>query len=283
MAVIHNCSWLKFFGYGYKYSASGIIGRVVFVLNVFMIVPAERFYCFAKIVLYICAGMELTEFEVNGRRCVYRADEQPEVLLVEAIDARELEGLDAELSAIKDGCKHRLAYVALIVEDWNKELAPWTAAPVFGKVPFGNGAQYTLEIIEDGVIPEMISRFSSLKGADVIIGGYSLAGLFALWCCYESDLFKGVAAASPSVWYPEWMDFIGGRQPNVQRVYLSLGDVESKTKNATMATVEDNIRAMYDTLKGLPGVESTLVFNPGGHFKDPVLRTAQAFIWVLRP
>jgi len=224
-----------------------------------------------------------TEFETKGRRCVYRADEEPEVLLVEAIDARELEELDAELSAIQKGCKHRFAYVALIVEDWNKELAPWTAAPVFGKVPFGDGARNTLEIIENGVIPEMYRRFDTLKGAEVIIGGYSLAGLFALWCCYESDSFQGVAAASPSVWYPEWMRYIGSHNPNAKRIYLSLGDAEAKTKNAFMATVEENIRAMYDTLEGLPGVESTLVFNPGGHFKDPALRTAQAFIWALRP
>ena len=227
--------------------------------------------------------MKLDEFEIKGRRCVYRADEQPEVLLVEAIDARELEGLDAELSAIKEGCKHRFAYVALIVEDWNTELAPWTAAPVFGKVPFGDGARNTLEFIKDGVIPEMRHLFGSLKGADVIIGGYSLAGLFALWCCYECDLFTGVAAASPSVWYPEWMRYIGSHNPNAKRIYLSLGDAEAKTKNETMATVEQNIKDMYDMLNGLPGVESTLVFNPGGHFKDPALRTAQAFIWALRP
>ena len=227
--------------------------------------------------------MKLEEFEIKGRRCVYRADEQPEVLLVEAIDARELEGLDAELSAIKEGCKHRFAYVALIVEDWNTELAPWTAAPVFGKVPFGDGARNTLEFIKDGVIPEMRHLFGSLKGADVIIGGYSLAGLFALWCCYECDLFTGVAAASPSVWYPEWMRYIGSHNPNAKRIYLSLGDAEAKTKNETMATVEQNIKDMYDMLNGLPGVESTLVFNPGGHFKDPALRTAQAFIWALRP
>ena len=227
--------------------------------------------------------MKLDEFEIKGRRCVYQADEQPEVLLVEAIDARELDGLDAELSAIKEGCKHRFAYVALIVEDWNNELAPWMAAPVFGKVPFGDGARNTLEIIEKGVIPEMRHRFGSLKGADVIIGGYSLAGLFALWCCYECDLFAGVAAASPSVWYPEWMRYIGSHNPNAKRIYLSLGDAEAKTKNETMATVEQNIKDMYDMLNGLPGVDSTLVFNPGGHFKDPALRTAQAFIWALRP
>ena len=223
----------------------------------------------------------LTEFETKGRRCFYQADEQPEVLLVEAIDARELEGLDEELLTIKEGCRRRIAYAALIVKDWNTELAPWTAAPVYGKIPFGDGAKDTLEVIEEGLIPEMLQRFDSLKGADVIIGGYSLAGLFALWCCYECDSFRGVAAASPSVWYPEWMKYIGSHNPNAKRIYLSLGDAESKTKNATMATVEENIRAMYDSLKSMPGLESTLIFNPGGHFKDPALRTAQAFIWAM--
>jgi predicted alpha/beta superfamily hydrolase len=173
--------------------------------------------------------------------------------------------------------------VALIVKDWNQELAPWVAPPVYGKVPFGNGAAETHRVIEDGMVPEMMRRFGTLKGADIIIGGYSLAGLFALWCGYESDLFTAVAAASPSVWYPGWMDYVGHRKPKTERIYLSLGDAEAKTKNATMSTVEQNIRDMSDILKKLPGVDSTLVFNPGGHFKDPVLRTVQAFIWVLRP
>lgn len=224
-----------------------------------------------------------TEFETKGRRCLYYADEQPEVLLVEPLDEREVTALDEELSAIKAGCKRRFAYVALIVKDWNQELAPWVAPPVYGKVPFGNGATETHRVIEDGVVPEMMRRFGTLKGADIIIGGYSLAGLFALWCGYESDLFTAVAAASPSVWYPGWMDYVGHRKPKTERIYLSLGDAEAKTKNATMSTVEQNIRDMSDILKKLPGVDSTLVFNPGGHFKDPVLRTVQAFIWVLRP
>ena len=96
------------------------------------------------------------------------------------LDERELEALDEELQAIKAGFKRRFAYVALVIKDWNRELAPWVAPPVYGKVPFGNGAAETLRVIEDGVIPEMKKRFESLKGADVVIGGYSLAGLFAL-------------------------------------------------------------------------------------------------------
>ena len=43
MAVIHNCSWLKFFGYGYKDSVSGEKACGLFVLNVFRIVPEGGF------------------------------------------------------------------------------------------------------------------------------------------------------------------------------------------------------------------------------------------------
>ncbi len=46
MAVIHNCSWLKFFGYGYKDKAQGVMGCVIFVLNVFGIVPNCGFVAF---------------------------------------------------------------------------------------------------------------------------------------------------------------------------------------------------------------------------------------------
>ena len=225
--------------------------------------------------------MTIQEFETKGRRCLFYADEEPEVLLVEPLDEREVTALDEELSAIKAGCKRRFAYVALIVKDWNQELAPWVAPPVYGKVPFGNGAAETLKVIEEAVVPEMLRRFGTLKGADIIIGGYSLAGLFALWCGYESDLFTAVAAASPSVWYPGWMDYAGHRKPKAGRIYLSLGDAEAKTKNPVMATVADNISGLYDMLKKYPEVRSFLEWNEGGHFREPALRTAKAFVWAV--
>ena len=49
MAVIQNYSWLKFFGYGYKDKALGVMECVNFVLNVFMIVPEGRFVRFLKV------------------------------------------------------------------------------------------------------------------------------------------------------------------------------------------------------------------------------------------
>ena len=98
---------------------------------------------------------------------------------------------------LKAGAGRPFAFAALIIEDWNRELAPWPSGPVFGKEAFGDGAPATLRLIEEKLIPETEARFPSLRGGKRILGGYSLAALFALWSAYESDSFAGIAAASP--------------------------------------------------------------------------------------
>lgn len=113
-----------------------------------------------------------------------------------------------------------------------------------------------------------------------IIGGYSLAGLFALWCAFQTDRFSGVAAASPSVWFPEFTDYMKKNTIHSKSVYLSLGDKEEKTRNPGMATVGKKIREAHDTLLE-QGVETTLEWNSGNHFKDAAIRTARAFAWTL--
>ena len=60
MTVIHNCSWLKFFGYGYKDSVSGEKACGLFVLNVFRIVPGGRFVPFCKVLA--CVSGESSTF-----------------------------------------------------------------------------------------------------------------------------------------------------------------------------------------------------------------------------
>ena len=112
------------------------------------------------------------------------------------------------------------------------------------------------------------------------MGGYSLAGLFALWAATQNDALYGVAAASPSVWFPGWQEHEAARPIQTQRVYLSLGDREEHTKNQTMASVGDNIRALHSALTQR-GKDCKLEWNAGGHFKDADLRTAKAFAWVM--
>ena len=222
------------------------------------------------------------EKRIAGRRCLVLADEAPEVLLVEPMDERDLAFLDREMEVLKAGAGRPFALAALIIEDWNQELAPWPAEPVFGKEPFGDGAPATLRLIEEDLIPEMEAMFPSLRGGKRILGGYSLAALFALWSAYGSDSFAGVAAASPSVWYPGWMDFIRSHTPKAQRIYLSLGDREYKSRNRTMATVETCIREYAGILSETEGVESVLEWNPGNHFVEADQRTAKAFLWIMK-
>ena len=226
--------------------------------------------------------MNKKEISIAGKRCFVFADESPEILLVEPMDERDLEFLDREIEALKSGTVRPFALATLIIEDWNNELTPWAAKPVFGKEPFGNGAPATLRLVEEELVPEMEAIFPTLKGAERILGGYSLAALFALWGAYEGYSFTGIAAASPSVWYPGWVDFVRSHKPNASKIYLSLGDKEHKSRNRTMATVEDCIREYADILSGTNGIETTLEWNPGNHFVDADKRTAKAFLWAMK-
>ena len=76
------------------------------------------------------------------------------------------------------------------------------------------------------------------------------------------------------------MEFEQRHPIQAQRVYLSLGDREERTRNAVMAVVGDNIRTLHSQLTAR-GVDGTLEWNSGGHFKDADLRTARAFQWVM--
>ncbi len=223
---------------------------------------------------------ERSEFILDGRRCLVWSADAPEALLVEPIDERDLDFIGRELDYLTTNSDRPFALAAFIVGDWNAELSPWSADPVFGKEAFGDGAGKTLRFVKDCLIPEIYSRISSLQGKAVILGGYSLAALFALWAAYESSVFSGIAAASPSVWFPGWMDYVRGRRPAAEKIYLSLGDQESRTRNRVMATVGDNILE-YAGILSAQGVENTLEWNPGNHFRDADLRTAKAFRWCL--
>ena len=112
----------------------------------------------------------------------------------------------------------------------------------------------------------------------VILGGYSLAGLFALWAAYSSERFQAAAAVSPSVWFSGWLDFIAERSILAKSIYLSLGKKEEKARSKTMAAVGDNIKRQYEMLMSL-GINAALEWNEGSHFTEPEIRTAKGFAW----
>ena len=58
-----------------------------------------------------------------------------------------------------------------------------------------------------------------------------MVGLFSLWAAYQTDTFAGVAAASPSIWFPDFLQYMKEHDIRTESVYLSLGDREEKTRN----------------------------------------------------
>ncbi len=193
-------------------------------------------------------------------------------------DISEMENEAAEVRRIAGGDDFMIA--ALPVDDWNMDLSPWEAPPVFGKEGFGSGASDTLSFITDTVIPFLGSEHSDPASRKFYIAGYSLAGLFALWAVCQTDIFSGAAAASPSVWFPGWIEYSEKNMIKTHSVYMSLGDREEKTKNQIMAKVGDCIRREEEIFKE-KGINTVLEWNKGNHFKDSGLRTAAGIAWLL--
>ena len=215
------------------------------------------------------------EISIDGRTCILYQDEAATHLLIQPIDEHDLELLDQEIEAIKKLSDKPFSLVAFMIKDWNQELTPWAAPAVFGKVLFGSGAEKTLEFITSRLLPEVQENIPHL-----ILGGYSLAGLFALWAGYQTDKFDGIVAASPSVWFPQWIEYATDNKPLAKSIYLSLGDKEEKAKNPVMAQVGNAIRRQNELLTGQ--MDNTILeWNPGNHFVDSEKRTAKGFAWVM--
>ena len=191
-------------------------------------------------------------------------------VLIQPVDNHDPAGMENETAAIKNMTDVPFRLIAVGVE-WNRDLSPWSAPSVFGNEPFGDGAPYLLE---------NILNLCADTEKTYYLGGYSLAGLFALWAAYRTGIFSGVASVSGSLWFPGFDAYMAEREIQTGSVYLSLGDREEKAKNPVMASVGERTRQAYALLRER-GIHCTLERNPGNHFKEPDLRTAKAFAWLL--
>ena len=223
--------------------------------------------------------MTAQTMQIGNRPCRIYGEAHAEYLLLQMTGEHEQQSMESEVTAIAQSAPHFL-FAAIPVESWNDALSPWEAPAVWGKESFGGDAADTLHFLTEQVIPTLKQRFALPENVRIILGGYSLAGLFALWASTQTNLFYGIAAASPSVWFPGWMEFEQRHPIQAQRIYLSLGDREERTRNATLAVVGDNIRTLHSQLIAR-GADCTFEWNSGGHFKDADLRTAKAFRWVM--
>lgn len=215
---------------------------------------------------------------VSGKECYLYIRPETKYMLIQPVDDHDLGLLDREVDLIQTLSDKPFSLAAFKIHDWNSELTPWPAPPVFGKEPFGDKAGETLTFVTGRFLPML--KEMDIDVSHCMLGGYSLAGLFALWASYQAGSFEGVVAASPSVWYPQWLDFASVNKPQASSVYLSLGDKEEKTRNPVMAQVGNAIRKQKELLLE-QGVNAILEWNVGNHFVDSEKRMAKGFAWLL--
>jgi predicted alpha/beta superfamily hydrolase len=166
------------------------------------------------------------------------------------------------------------------VFDWATDLTPWPDPKIDRNPEVGRHAEETLAFVTNTLLPALTDRFGPVP---VILGGYSLGGLFALWASMHTDRFAAVAAASPSLWIRDWLPYAQGHPVLASAVYLSLGDREEHVRNTAIARVGDCVRGQYALLQSQLGESAcTLRWESGGHFSDNDARLARAFSWCIR-
>ena len=191
------------------------------------------------------------------------------------------EGRKVYEAAQATGCPP-FTLVAISDLDWNHDMVPWDSPPAFKNAePCTGGADDYLRLLTREIIPtaeKELPGVPSWRG----IAGYSLAGLFALYAIYRTDLFSRIGSMSGSLWFPGMKDYIFSHEPKrwPDCVYFSLGDKESKTRNPILRSVRqstEEIQAFYQD----KGIDTVFQLNPGNPYDHAAERTAAGIAWML--
>ena len=224
--------------------------------------------------------MEIRELQFGHRRvCLYQLVEG-RVPLAYSIDYHENGQLLLEACRQIDCRGFNLVTISGL--HWNQELSPWPVGTVVSRDDnFAGEASQWLPVLTDEVVPQ-VERLLDVPPSLRLLAGYSLAGLFAVWTAFHSDLFSRILSASGSMWYPGWLEYAQQHEAaaDLQGVYLSVGDKESTSRNAVLHTVGERTQALADLLASR-GVNVKFELNPGNHFKNPPLRVAKGIKWLL--
>ena len=165
---------------------------------------------------------------------------------------------------------------------WNHDMAPWDSPAAFKKgEPFIGGADNYLQLLVEEIIPRAEKELAeppAWRG----IAGYSLAGLFALYAIYQTDVFSRVGCISGSLWFPGFKEYVLSHEPKrwPDCIYFSLGDKESKTRNPVLKIVQENTEEIQ-TFYQNKGIDTVFQLNPGNHFVQGIERTIAGIQWLL--
>ncbi len=165
---------------------------------------------------------------------------------------------------------------------WDHDMAPWDIPPISkNDTPCTGGADDYLELLTHEI---MLEAEGLVEGTVLWRGlaGYSLAGLFALYAIYRTDLFSRIASMSGSLWFPDFQEYAFSHEMKriPDRLYLSLGDQECRTRNPYLKTVQERTEAIHAFCRQ-KGIETVYQLNPGNHFQNGIQRTAAGIEWIL--
>ena len=172
--------------------------------------------------------------------------------------------------------------VAISDLDWNHDMVPWDSPSAFKNAePCTGGADDYLRLLTEEIIPTAEREIAGVprwRG----IAGYSLAGLFALYAIYQTDLFSRVGSMSGSLWFPSMKEYIFSHEPKrlPDYMYFSLGDKESKTRNPILRSVRQNTEEIQSFFQD-KGIDTVFRLNPGNHYDHAAERTAACLYWLL--
>jgi predicted alpha/beta superfamily hydrolase len=166
---------------------------------------------------------------------------------------------------------------------WERDMVPWNCDAVFRNAPpFIGGGDAYIQFLTRQIIPaaeKTLPAPPSWRG----IAGYSLAGLFAIYTVYQTELFSKVASMSGSLWFPGMKEYIFTHFPkcSLKEIYFSLGDKESKTRNPYLKTVQEDTEEIFQFYKK-QGIPAVFRLNPGNHVYQAMERTAAGIAWLLK-
>ncbi len=171
--------------------------------------------------------------------------------------------------------------VAVEVKNWNNALTPWPCEGMFAEdKPFAGQAEQRLASLEQTV--QETENHLGARPSHRYIAGYSLAGLFATWAPFKTDMFDACISASGSLWYPGFAEF-AAKSPllsPLKGAYFSLGTKEAKTPSRLLRNVASGTQSVIESLEA-KGIPTYFEKNPGNHFKEPDLRMAKGIYWAL--
>lgn len=164
--------------------------------------------------------------------------------------------------------------------DWNRDMSPWEApAVVKGDEPFSGGADEYLELMSGEIVPKAEEYLGNVSKRG--IAGYSMAGMFAVYALCHTDIFTEAASVSGSLWFPNFKEYIFSHDIKSKpgRIYFSLGDAESKTRNRFLRTVLENTK-IIESFYREKGIKTMFKLNSGGHFVNASQRAADGIMWI---